>query len=205
MKHTIDQLGIRSEGSVDNSTPIFIPSLVSPDSNVVLISPNGQLKSSAGGVTGSFSGSFAGNGKALTFDWNTWYPALNFTSGGNVSYLEQHGSYYRIGKFVNAFFHISLTSKDAVSGSCYITNLPYLTSNLHGGVAGTVQIAVFNNMATAPNNMVNITGHVISNSTSASLHVIRNAGSSTQELTSDNFTNTSELIGMLTFFTEQVD
>jgi len=211
MKNIIGPQGFVSNGPQDGTNYLFIPELKAPDNLpfALIVDGNGKITSapiSSSSTSGSFVGTFSGSLINPQFDLDTWVPKLSFTTGGTCTYLHRTGTYYRIGKLVTAFFDIQLSSKDSVTGSAYIVDLPYTSSNgILTSIAGVVSIGTFHNMATGPSSVVGIGGSIGMNSISASIHGIRSSQADFEQLTDANFTNTSKIAGMITYLTDQLD
>jgi hypothetical protein len=66
----------------------------------------------------------------LKIEEGIWTPTL---SGGNHTYLERSGAYYKIGKAVTIRFNILLQAKDGgMTGNALITGLPFAANGVFG-------------------------------------------------------------------------
>ena len=147
---------------------------------------------SSGAVTIGTSGSIP-----IT-SYGTWTPSYNFSTTNSQTYSSRIGTYYKVGRMVVAQFNIILTGNGV--GNISLVNLPFLSETTLDG-AGSVQVSYFQNINGGAGRVTNITGQVLSNSTTASLYQVGAITANTSLLTDGNFTATTNLVGTAIYLT----
>lgn len=147
---------------------------------------------SSGAVTIGTSGSIP-----IT-SYGTWTPSYNFSTTNSQTYSSRIGTYYKVGRMVVAQFNIILTANGV--GNISLINLPFLSETTLDG-AGSVQVSYFQNINGGAGRVTNITGQVLSNSTTASLYQVGAITANTSLLTDANFTATTNLVGTAIYLT----
>lgn len=147
---------------------------------------------SSGAVTIGTSGSIP------TTLYGTWTPSYNFSTTNSQTYGSRIGTYYKVGRMVMAQFNIILTANGV--GNISLINLPFLSETTLDG-AGSVQVSYFQNINGGAGRVTNITGQVLSNSTTASLYQVGAITANTSLLTDANFTATTNLVGTAIYLT----
>ena len=147
---------------------------------------------SSGAVTIGTSGSIP------TTLYGTWTPSYNFSTTNSQTYSSRIGTYYKVGRMVMAQFNIILTGNGV--GNISLVNLPFLSETTLDG-AGSVQVSYFQNINGGVGRVTNITGQVLSNSTTASLYQVGAITANTSLLTDGNFTATTNLVGTAIYLT----
>lgn len=127
------------------------------------------------------------------YEEGTWTPVLSF--GGvstGIVYNNQVGTYVKIGKLVNVYFSITLTSKGAAAGIAAIDTLPF-TATMLGGSPGTlIWSTMTSSYVSMYCNVNNTTVSILGNTVAAiSMGNALNTG----------FSNGSILIGAISYMT----
>lgn len=147
--------------------------------------------------TGSSGAVTIGTSESIpTTLYGTWTPSYNFSTTNSQTYSSRIGTYYKIGRMVVAQFSITLTANGV--GNISLINLPFVSQTTLDG-AGSVQVSYFQNINSGAGRVTNITGQVLSNSTTASLYQVGAITANTSLLTDANFTATTNLVGTVTY------
>lgn len=128
--------------------------------------------------------------------YGSWTPAYIFSTTNSQTYGSRIGTYYKVGRMVVAQFSITLTANGV--GNISLINLPFVSQTTLDG-AGSVQVSYFQNINGGANRVTNITGQVLSNSTTASLYYVGSIATNSSLLTDTNFTATTNLVGTVTY------
>lgn len=155
-------------------------------------------------ATGSISISTGSNG-AITVGtandvpttlYGSWTPNYSFSTTNSQTYSTRIGTFYKVGRMVVAQFNIILTANGV--GNISLINLPFVSQTTLDG-AGSVQVSYFQNINGGAGRVTNITGQVLSNSTTATLYHVGAITANTSLLTDANFTATTNLVGTVTY------
>jgi hypothetical protein len=123
----------------------------------------------------------------------TWAPTLNFgAQNTGITYNSQSGQYTAFGNLVVAYFSINLSSKGSATGQAAVGGLPVMAASTNNPAAGNV-IAMTSNMS-------GLNGPIIVYPSGSRLFLMSQGSGSTTNLTDANFTNTSVLSGVITYF-----
>lgn len=155
-------------------------------------------------ATGSITLSTGSNGaitvgtsdNIATTLYGSWTPSYNFSTTNSQTYGSRIGTYYKVGRMVVAQFSITLTANGV--GNVSLVNLPFTSQTTLDGV-GSVQVAYFRNINGGVGRVTNISGQVLSNSTTASLYHVSSVTANSSLLTDANFTATTNLVGTVTY------
>jgi len=128
--------------------------------------------------------------------YGSWTPSYNFSTTNSQTYGSRIGTYYKVGRMVVAQFSITLTANGV--GNISLINLPFVSQTTLNS-AGSVQVSYFQNINGGPDRVTNITGQVLSNSTTASLYHVSSVTANSSLLTNNNFTATTNLVGTVTY------
>jgi hypothetical protein len=128
--------------------------------------------------------------------YGSWTPSYNFSTTNSQTYGSRIGTYYKVGRMVVAQFSITLTANGV--GNVRLVNLPFTSQTTLDG-AGSVQVAYFQNINGGVGKVTNISGQVLSNSTTASLYHVSSVTANSSLLTDANFTATTNLVGTVTY------
>jgi hypothetical protein len=63
------------------------------------------------------------------YEEGTWTPAFSFDNNTGITYSSRIGKYTKIGRLVQVYGIIGLSSKGSSTGSAFITNLPFTASD----------------------------------------------------------------------------
>lgn len=128
--------------------------------------------------------------------YGSWTPAYIFSTTNSQTYGSRIGTYYKVGRMVVAQFSITLTANGV--GNISLINLPFVSQTTLNS-AGSVQVSYFQNINGGASRVTNITGQVLSNSTTSSLYYVGSIASNSSRLTNNNFTATTNLVGTVTY------
>jgi hypothetical protein len=136
----------------------------------------------------------SGNANTLDdYEETTFTPGVTFGGGSTgITYNAQGGRAVKVGKKVTAQFNITLTSKGSSTGAAKLTGFPFttVTSDARGGGAFLYWVAM-SGLTGVPTVMMESGG------TGAFLYFGSDTGVVALEDT--NFTNTSAIIGVVTY------
>ena len=155
-------------------------------------------------ATGSITISTGSNGAitvgtssdVATTLYGSWTPSYTFSTTNSQTYSARIGTFYKVGRIVVAQFSITLTANGV--GNISLINLPFVSQTTLDG-AGSVQVSYFQNINSGAGRVTNITGQVLSNSTTASLYQVGAITANTSLLSDGNFTATTNLVGTVTY------
>lgn len=198
-KWTQDTIVLRSDtANVRVRLLLFLPA-TDEQTNVVGPGTTGATSLASGQFT--FPATQAPSTDANTLDdyeEGTWTPSLQFggAASGMTYGATRTGHYIKVGQLVHISFRLVLTARGTSTGNATVTGLPFTSANDGIGVAGDLQAG----------SMTGLTGfgtglYVAANGTSALL----TQGSATGDvpLTHAVFTNTSDIVGTVTYRTNQ--
>lgn len=135
------------------------------------------------------------------YEIGTFTPNLTGASGGEASYSVREGSYTKVGRLVVAHVLISLSSKNTLSGSVQINNLPFTVSNLLTGtsVEASGSVGYFAGLATAASSMVTFP---VASTTNSQFHFVSGTSSTAMgSLDTGNVNNDFNFRATVTYFT----
>jgi hypothetical protein len=131
------------------------------------------------------------------FEEGTWTPVLCGSGGtsGQV-YTAQTGRYIKVGRLVNAAFRITLSTEGTITSNCQIQGLPFTVVNVAGlNYPASLR---WNSLAT---NWVSVQALATPNTTVAAVTGAAAAAATNETaLTAADINNTSELMGVITYF-----
>lgn len=128
---------------------------------------------------------------------DTWTPLIGGSGGeSGQTYNYQTGHSIKVGKEVHIQFAVQFTAKGTVSGNVQIKGLPITSENLVA-TQFSVPTIWFSNLAT---NWVNVTGYISPNTNVINITGAQAAAATNgTPLTTTDLSDTSELIGQLTY------
>lgn len=125
------------------------------------------------------------------YEEGTWTPALAFGGASvGVTYGTRAATYTKVGRFVHAGFDITLTAKGSSTGTATIEGLPFTVTT----VTGTASFGFYQNLS-------GLTGALTGSAGGTSLTLRQHAAASAGTVTDANLTNTTRLVGSITFHT----
>jgi len=145
-----------------------------------------------------------GTGRANALDdyeTGTFTPNFTGASGGEASYSVREGSYTKVGRLVVAHVIISLSSKNTLSGSVQINNLPFTVSNLltSTSVEASGSVGYFAGLATAASSMVTFP---MASTINSQFHFVSGTSSTSMgSLDTSHLNNNFNLRATVTYFT----
>jgi hypothetical protein len=143
-----------------------------------------------------------GSANALEdYEEGTFTPNFTGASGGEASYSSREGSYTKVGRLVVAHVYISLSSKNTLSGSVQINNLPFTVSNLLTGtsVEASGSVGYFAGLATSISSMVTFP---MASTINSQFHFVSGTSSTDMgSLDTSHLNNNFNLRATVTYFT----
>jgi hypothetical protein len=137
------------------------------------------------------------------FPSGRWTPVLGGVGGtSGQAYSLQAGQYARLGGLVIAWYRLRLTAKGGITGNVQIQGLPFrCTSALGPLFGGTGQVVYWTGLATA---VVALTHYTLPGTNTAQIVGITAATTTTltHELLTGDLTDTTDLLGSVTYWTE---
>ena len=130
------------------------------------------------------------------YEEGTWTPGITFSGAAvGMTYTTQIGSYQKIGNRVTVNFWINLSAKGSSTGSALVTGLPFVSRNNADSYSAP---------ALRPQNMTYTgtpTGVTGLGTTTMQLQQLTEAGTNSG-MTETNFTDTTNLVGSLSYTTD---
>jgi hypothetical protein len=152
---------------------------------------------SGAGITFPVSQSASSDANTLDdYEEGTWSPTLKGDGGGaDQTYSVQAGYYTKIGNQVTATFRVILTAAGTPSGSAILGGLPFAVKNAVGTGAGN--ISNYANLGTA---LASLTIFPVENTSFCYFYGVVLAATSQTGLSPSVWSNTTILIGSVTYF-----
>jgi hypothetical protein len=138
------------------------------------------------------------------YEEGAWTPVLGgATSETGQAYDRQAGRYVKVGRVVTCSFDVALSTEGTITGNATLKGLPFVSGNDgaasgKGNRAGLCTGAFFN----LGNSVVFLGGHIGEGATSIEFLQLTSAGSGVSSVAGSTlFTNTTQIIGSITYIT----
>lgn len=128
------------------------------------------------------------------YEEGTWTPVIEFgnaTTG--ITYTNQDAVYVKIGQLVCAQFHVLLSSKGSATGTASVSGLPF-SSESSTSAYSTIVVPYYGGMASIGNGIQALVNPGTTEGT-----FVTNGATASSVMDDTNFSNTSQLIGFITY------
>ena len=172
------------------------PLISTADNQTVAL--EGAVPNAGTGITFPATQSASSNANTLDdYEEGTWTPVIQFSGGSTgVTYGVRDATYTKIGRQVTLFFNLQLSSKGSSTGDAQLAGFPFTTGTGARGGGSITYAQTFTSLSDVGGFLL----LVESGNTIATLRYFNSSTYLSQTMTNNNFQDSTEFWGQLTYF-----